>query len=67
MTTPPIGAGMFGKAHLVGQQRSQPVLHRLDDGMAYRMDRTSAGGNGLVPMAEARAWEWLREELLANG
>lgn len=38
---------------------SQPVLHRLDNGLAHRLDRCSAAGNGVVPMAAARAWEWL--------
>ena len=42
---------------------AEPMLHRLDHGLAHRMDRSSAAGNGVVPMAAARAWGWLREVL----
>jgi len=54
---------VWGRA-LQGGVRSQPVLHRLDDGMADRMDRSSAAGNGVVPMAAARAWGWMKQELV---
>jgi len=41
----------------------QPCIQRLDDGMACRLDRSAAAGNGVVPMAAARAWRDLRAEL----
>ncbi|WP_090160242.1 DNA cytosine methyltransferase [Loktanella sp. DSM 29012] len=47
-------------AALQGGAASQPVLHRLDDGLALRVDRSAAAGNGVVPLAAARAWRWLR-------
>lgn len=33
----------------------KPGIQRLDDGLATRMDRTAAAGNGVVPLAAARA------------
>ena len=44
---------------------AEPMLHRLDHGLAHRLDRSSAAGNGVVPMAAARAWGWLRMTLQA--
>lgn len=41
----------------------KPCLHRLDDGLAYGMDRSAAAGNGVVPLAAARAYCSLRAEL----
>lgn len=40
---------------------TEPILHRLDDGLAHGVDRYGAAGNGVVPMAAARAWRWLKE------
>ena len=34
-------------------------LHRMDDGVAYRMDRLKAIGNGQVPLVAKTAWELL--------
>ncbi|MBV1865617.1 MAG: DNA cytosine methyltransferase, partial [Rhodobacteraceae bacterium] len=34
----------------------KPCLLRLDDGLASAVDRNAAAGNGVVPMAAARAW-----------
>lgn len=39
----------------------KPSLHRLDDGLAFGLDRSSAAGNGVVPMAAARAWQLLTQ------
>lgn len=41
----------------------KPSLQRLDDGLAPGMDRPAAAGNGVVPLAAARAWRALRDEL----
>jgi DNA (cytosine-5)-methyltransferase 1 len=45
----------------------KPCLHRLDDGLASWMERSMAAGNGVVPMAAARAWRLLKAELLNFG
>lgn len=42
----------------------KPCLQRLDDGLAHGLDRSAAAGNGVVPMAAARAFTVLKEELL---
>ncbi|OCJ65011.1 hypothetical protein A6U97_11970 [Agrobacterium tumefaciens] len=39
----------------------QPELFGLDHGMADRMDRSDAAGNGVVSLAAAYAWRTLRE------
>lgn len=41
----------------------KPCLHGLADGMANRVERPIAAGNGVVPLAAARAWHDLRFEL----
>lgn len=38
----------------------QPELFGLDDGLANRMERAHAVGNGVVPLAAAYAWRTLR-------
>ncbi|RLQ89598.1 DNA cytosine methyltransferase [Notoacmeibacter ruber] len=38
----------------------QPELFGLDDGMADRMDRSDAAGNGVVSLAAAYAWRTLK-------
>lgn len=43
----------------------KPSLQRLDDGVATWLDRSAAAGNGVCPMAAARAWRMLRAELEA--
>ncbi len=42
----------------------KPCIQRLDHGVATWMDRTAAAGNGVVPMAAARAWIMLKTALL---
>ena len=32
----------------------EPQLHRLDEGLAFRLDRSAVAGNGVVPLAAAR-------------
>lgn len=49
-----------------GGDGPEPLLYRHDDGMAFWMDRSAAAGNGVVPLAAARAWRWLKAELLSN-
>ncbi|KAE9625121.1 DNA cytosine methyltransferase [Parasedimentitalea maritima] len=44
----------------------KPSLYGLGDGLAHGLDRAAAAGNGVVPMAAARAFEALKKELL-NG
>ncbi len=41
----------------------KPGVHRLDDGLASWLDRSAAAGNGVVPVAAARAWRHLKAEL----
>ena len=41
----------------------EPCVHRLDHGMADWLDRTSEAGNGVVPLAAARAYLSLTEAL----
>lgn len=49
---------------LAARPELKPGLHRLDDGMASWLDRSAAAGNGVVPLAAARAWRMLRGEIL---
>lgn len=48
---------------LAARPQLKPGLHRLDDGLASWLDRSAAAGNGVVPMAAARAWRFLRAEM----
>ena len=41
----------------------KPSLQRLDDGVATWLDRSAAAGNGVVPLAAARAWRMLKADL----
>ena len=41
----------------------KPCLHGLDDGVAFGLDRSAAAGNGVVPMAAARAYLDLKKAL----
>lgn len=52
----------WGKA-LADRPDLKPALHRLDDGLASWVERSAAAGNGVVPMAAARAWRMLKAEL----
>lgn len=38
----------------------EPCIQRLDDGVATWLDRYAAAGNGVVPLAAARAWRYLK-------
>lgn len=51
-------------AALASRPDLKPCVFRLDDGVATWLDRTAAAGNGVVPLAAARAWRMLRAELL---
>ncbi|PYG27831.1 DNA cytosine methyltransferase [Pelagimonas varians] len=42
----------------------KPCVHGLDDGVAFGLDRSAGAGNGVVPMAGARAYVDLKDELL---
>lgn len=42
---------------------SKPPLARVDDGLAYRVERVRATGNGQVPRVAALAWQALSETL----
>ncbi|MFB2553325.1 DNA cytosine methyltransferase [Ensifer soli] len=42
----------------------QPELFGLDDGMADRMDRCEAAGNGVVSLVAAYAWRTLKNALM---
>lgn len=61
----PPGPGEFEGWEQVLARRTdlQPCLQRLDDGMAYRMERSRAGGNGVHPLAAAFAWTTLTADL----
>ena len=37
----------------------EPAICRMADGLAHRVDRIRAGGNGVVPLAAAYAWRTL--------
>ena len=52
----------WGKA-LDDRPDLKPCIHRLDDGLASWMERSAAAGNGVVPMAAARAWRMLNTAL----
>ncbi|MEW6124759.1 MAG: DNA cytosine methyltransferase [Pseudomonadota bacterium] len=39
----------------------EPAVHGLDDGLAHRMERYHAVGNGVCPLAAAFAWRALRD------
>ncbi|MEJ8476882.1 DNA cytosine methyltransferase [Roseibium algae] len=50
--------------HLSGRLDLQPELLGLADGLANRVERSRAAGNGVVPLAAAHAWRTLRAEFL---
>jgi hypothetical protein len=41
---------------LAGSPGLEPAICRMADGLAHRVDRLRAGGNGVVSLAAARAW-----------
>jgi len=53
---------LWGKA-LDARPGLKPCLQRLDDGLANGLDRSAAVGNGVVPMAAASAYAYLKEAL----
>jgi DNA (cytosine-5)-methyltransferase 1 len=48
---------------LAGRVDLEPSLHRMDDGLANRMDRSRAVGNGVCSLAAALAWRTLRDRI----
>ncbi|PVB59735.1 DNA cytosine methyltransferase [Labrenzia sp. 011] len=46
--------------HLSRRLDLQPEFLGLDDGLAYRVERSRAAGNGVVPLVAAYAWRTLR-------
>ncbi|TWI89813.1 DNA (cytosine-5)-methyltransferase 1 [Gemmobacter caeni] len=44
----------------------KPGIQRLGDGVATWLDRSAAAGNGVVPLAAARAWRYLKAEITAE-
>ena len=48
---------------LSGWWQTEPAVGRVVDGLAHRVDRLRALGNGQVPMAAATAWHYLMEQL----
>lgn len=49
--------------HIDRRPELKPALHRLDDGLAFGLERSAAAGNGVCPMAAARAWVHLKAVL----
>lgn len=43
--------------------KTQPNVHRVDDGVAARVDRLKATGNGQVPLCAATAWNLLNDRI----
>lgn len=54
----PFQVGAWGEV-LARRPELQPELFGLDDGVANRVDRSRAAGNGVVSLAAARAWRTL--------
>ena len=46
--------------------KAEPGVGRMDDGVAARMDRLKATGNGQVPLCAATAWNLLNDRIRAN-
>ena len=49
-----------------GWWASEPALGRVADGVAHRVDRLSAIGNGQVPAVAALAWRILSDRILTR-
>lgn len=45
---------------LAGRAGLEPCVPGMADGLAYRVDRSDAAGNGVCPLAAALAWRTLR-------
>ena len=59
-----LGSPLNEKMEMLREKRSafwktHPCESRMDDGVAYRMDRLKAIGNGQVPLVAKTAWELL--------
>ena len=57
-----IRAGRDG-SKLSGWWKTEPAVGRVADGLAHRVDRLQALGNGQVPMAAATAWHYLMQQI----
>lgn len=55
------GNGKTDRANDAGVWATEPDVGRVADGVASRMDRLRAIGNGQVPLVAATAWEMLDE------
>lgn len=44
-------------------RKLEPSICRMDDGLAYRVDRLRTCGNAVVPLVAAHAWNTLKEKL----
>lgn len=49
-----------------GVWNAEPVESRVPDGLAFRMERLAATGNGQIPIVAARAWGALMSEMTAR-
>lgn len=46
------------------EELGEPSVFRTNDGLAYRVDRLRATGNGQVPIVAAKAWQMLTQNFL---
>ena len=60
----PVGISGEPGGHLWWETRPKPS--RMDDGLAFGVDRLKAIGNGQVPQVAATAWEILKPEGVMN-
>jgi DNA (cytosine-5)-methyltransferase 1 len=59
----PEGQWAYAAATGAGWWAAEPDVGRVAHGVAYRVDRLRALGNGQVPMAAATAWHYLMQQL----
>lgn len=57
------GKTKYSDARMGTWWETEPTIHRVDDGVAHRMDRLKAVGNGQVPIVAATAFLQLKEML----
>jgi len=60
---PIAGQAAYAPAELCSWWQAEPPVGRVVNGLAHRVDRLRALGNGQVPMAAATAWHYLMEQL----
>jgi DNA (cytosine-5)-methyltransferase 1 len=60
---PIAGRAPYSPTELCSWWQAEPPVGRVVDGMAHRVDRLRALGNGQVPMAAATAWHYLMRQL----